>query len=225
MFFTVAYSGDRSKGPYGNMTAFIIEKRYPGVSLGKDTGIKMGLNAVPNSDVIFDDVKVPKSNVIGEIGGGYKIQHVTMESGRIFLAACVLGMAREAFEKAVKYSKERMIPTLPKPTPICEYQVNQQKITMMAEMVYSMAAAVYNTAKLMDAGADTRGQGTLTKSLCTDLACKVSDMAMRMHGGYGYLNETGLERLHRELWIPTQYEGTNDICRILAAKEILKNAR
>jgi len=222
IFFTVAYTGDRSKGPYGNMSAFIVEKAFPGVETGKDTGKKMGLNAALNSDVIFDDAKIPKSNLLGELGGGYKIQHKTMESGRIFLAACALGIAKEVFQRAVKYSKERLISTVPEQTPICDYQLNQLKIADMAYLTYCIETTLYNTAKLMDAGANTAGLGTLTK-LGTDLGWKVVDTAMRLHGGYGYLHETGIERYMRELWISTQYEGTNDICKILAAKQILKN--
>ncbi|HLC98686.1 MAG TPA: acyl-CoA dehydrogenase family protein [Candidatus Nanoarchaeia archaeon] len=225
VFFTVAYSGDRSKGPYGNMSAFVVEAGYPGVSIGNDTGKKMGLNAVPNSEVLFENVRVPKSNVLGAVGDGYKIQHATMESGRIFLAACSLGIAREVFERAVEYSKERVFPLPGKPVPACDFQINQERISNMAELVYAMATTVYNTTKLMDAGENTKGQGSLTKSLCTDMAWKVVDEAMEMFGGMAYVRETGIERFMRELWIAKIYEGTNDICRIIAAKELLKAPR
>ncbi|MBD3309851.1 acyl-CoA dehydrogenase, partial [Candidatus Woesearchaeota archaeon] len=144
IFFTIAYTGDRREGPHGNMSAFVVERDWDGVSIGKDTGKKMGLNAVPNSDVIFEDVKVPKENILGEQGQGYEIQHVSMEYGRIFLAACALGMATEVFERSLAYSQERVFPTTPKPLPLHKLQTIQRRIAEMASSVNAMSGMVYS---------------------------------------------------------------------------------
>ncbi|HLC46806.1 MAG TPA: acyl-CoA dehydrogenase family protein [Candidatus Nanoarchaeia archaeon] len=221
---TMAYTGDRSKGPSGNMTMFVIETAWPGFAIGEDTGHKMGLNAVQNSDVIFEGLRIPDENMIGREGEGFRIQQETMEYGRIFLAACVTGMASEAFERALQYSKSRRINSPTEPAVLADYQINQVRLAEMADHIYSMKIRTYNTAKIIDSGELPNGLCSLTKRGNSEMARTVIDEAMRLHGGYGFLKDYVIERLYRESWIPLIYEGTNDVCKLIVARHILKRS-
>ncbi len=225
VFVTLAYTNEKereAKNPWKGMSMFIVEKTFPGFSTGTHFNAKLGLNAAPNSELIYDDMKVPAENLLGGEdgeGNGYAMMHDTMEGGRVFLAACTLGMAKEAFLHASKHAKTRKIGG-EIGVPLSSYQVIQTRLAEMKEIIDAMHSFVYTTSKLMDKGYDVGRRSSESKVFCTRNAGYVIKEAILLHGGMGYMEELPLARLYREQPVTEIYEGTNDVLELLIAKEI-----
>lgn len=211
MFATV----DPSAG-YKGITAFIVEKDFEGFSVGKKED-KLGIRASSTTELILDNCKVPKENVLGEVGKGYKVSIETLNEGRIGIGAQMLGIAQGAYESALKYTSERE----QFGQPINSYQGVQFQL---AEMVVEIEAArllVYNAARLKDAGKSFLKEAAIAKLYSSRVAEKVSSKAIELYGGYGYVKDYPVEKFWRDSKIGAIYEGTSNMQLQTIAKLVI----
>lgn len=208
---------DKSKGVKG-ITAFILEKGMPGFTFGKKEH-KMGIRSSQTMELIFQDVRVPKENMLGKEGEGFKIAMSTLDGGRIGIAAQALGIAQAAFDHAVKYSKDRV--QFGKPI-----SSNQAVAFMLADMATRLDAArllTYRAAYLKDqGGVPYSKEAAMAKMYASDAAMAITTDVVQIFGGYGYSREYPVERLMRNAKITQIYEGTNQVQRMVVAASILK---
>ncbi|NMC31111.1 MAG: acyl-CoA dehydrogenase [Veillonellaceae bacterium] len=207
---------DKSRGVKG-ITAFILEKGMPGFTFGKKEH-KMGIRSSQTMELIFQDVKVPVSQMLGKEGEGFKIAMSTLDGGRIGVAAQALGIAQAAFDAAVKYSKERV--QFGKPI-----SANQAISFMIADMATKIDAArllVYRAAALKDAGKPFSKEAAMAKLFASDMAMEVTTDAVQILGGYGYIREYPTERYMRDAKITQIYEGTNQAQRLVIGGAVLR---
>lgn len=207
---------DRTKGVKG-ITAFIVEKGMAGFTFGKKEH-KLGIHSSITNELIFQDVKVPKENRLGNEGEGFKIAMSTLDGGRIGVAAQALGIAQAALEHAVKYSKERV--QFGKPI-----ASNQAIAFMLADMATKVDAArllVYRAAYLKEQGLAYASEAAMAKMFAADIAMEVATDAVQIFGGYGYSREYPVERLMRDAKITQIYEGTNQVQRMVVAASLLR---
>lgn len=214
--FNVFATIDKSKGVKG-ITAFIVEKGTPGFSIGKKEE-KMGIRASSTTEVILENCRVPKENMLGKEGEGFKIAMAMLDTGRIGIAAQALGIAQAAYEEAVKYAKVRE----QFGKPIAAFQGISFMLADMAIQIEAARRLVYNAAMLKDAGESFGKEAAIAKTFASDTAVKVALDAIQVMGGYGYSREYPVERLLRDAKITQIYEGTNQIQRIVIANHILK---
>ncbi len=207
---------DKSKGVKG-ITAFILEKGMPGFTFGKKEH-KMGIRSSQTMELIFQDVKVPKANMLGKEGDGFKIAMTTLDGGRIGVAAQALGIAQAALDHAVKYAKERV--QFGKPI-----AANQAIAFMLADMAVKVDAArllTYRAAYLKDRGLPYSKEAAMAKMFASDAAMSVTTDAVQIFGGYGYSREYPVERLMRNAKITQIYEGTNQVQRMVVSGAVLR---
>lgn len=207
---------DKSKGVKG-ITAFILEKGMEGFTFGKKEE-KMGIHSSITMELIFQNVKVPVENMLGKEGDGFKIAMSTLDGGRIGVAAQALGIAQNALDEAVKYSKERT----QFGKPIC---ANQAISFMLADMATKIEAArllIYRAAYLKDQGLPYSKEAAMAKLYASDTAMQVTTDAVQIFGGYGYSREYPVERLMRNAKITQIYEGTNQVQRMVIAGSVLR---
>lgn len=207
---------DKTRGVKG-ISAFILEKGMAGFSFGKKER-KMGQNGSQTMELIFQDMKVPKENLLGKEGEGFKVAMATIDGGRIGIAAQGLGIAQAALEYAVKYSKERV--QFGKPI-----ASNQAIAFMLADMATKVDAArllVYRAAYLKDQGLPYSKESAMAKMYATDTAMEVTTDAVQIFGGYGYSREYPVERLMRDAKVTQIYEGTNQVQRMIISGAILR---
>lgn len=214
--FLVLATTDKSKGVKG-ITAFIVEKDTPGFSIGKKEE-KMGIRASSTTEIILDNCRIPKENLLGKEGEGFKIAMTALDSGRIGIGAQALGIAEAAFQEAVKYAKTRE----QFGKPIAAFQAISFMLADMAIQIEAARHLVYNAAKLKDAGLPFGKEAAIAKTFASDTAVKVALDAIQVLGGYGYSREYPVERLLRDAKITQIYEGTNQIQRVVIAGHILK---
>ena len=211
-------TNDRSLGARGGITAFIVEKDFPGFRVGKVED-KMGLRASHTASLFFEDCRIPAANVLGPVGGGFPIAMQTQDIGRCALGASSLGSAKEAYELALKYAAERQ----QFGRAIADFQAIQFKLADMAVKIYTMEQIVYDCAKKVDAGESATLESSIVKLYCTEMASQVIDEAIQIHGGMGFSRELPLERMYRDARVTRIFEGTNEIQRHVIAREILKS--
>lgn len=207
---------DKAKGLKG-ISAFILEKGMPGFTFGKREH-KLGIHSSITMELIFQDVKVPKENLLGKEGEGFKIAMTTLDGGRIGVAAQALGIAQAAVDHAVKYSKERV----QFGKPIC---ANQAIAFMLADMHTKVEAArllVYRAAWLKQQGKSFSKEAAMAKMYTSDIAMEVTTDAVQIFGGYGYISEYPVERLMRNAKITQIYEGTNQVQRMVISGALLR---
>jgi butyryl-CoA dehydrogenase len=207
---------DKSRGTRG-ISAFIVEKGMEGFSFGKKER-KMGIHTSITNELVFQNVRVPKENLLGKVGEGFKIAMNTLDGGRIGVAAQALGIAQGALDHAIKYSKER----IQFGKPIAQ---NQALAFMMADMATKIDAArllVYRAAYLKDQGLPYAKEAAMAKLYASDIAMEVTTDAVQIFGGYGYIKEYPVERLMRNAKITQIYEGTNQVQRMVISGAILK---
>lgn len=212
-------ANDREKGARGGVTAFIVEKDFPGFKVGK-VEPKMGLKASHTASLFFEDCEVPAENVLGQVGAGFVTAMQTLDIGRCGLGACALGMAKEAYELALSYSIERQ----QFGRPIADFQAIQFKLADMIANIYAMEQIVYDCAAKVDRGEPATLESSIVKLFCTEAASRIVDEAIQIHGGMGFSRELPLERMYRDLRVTRIFEGTNEIQRHVIAGEILKSA-
>ncbi|WP_298673053.1 acyl-CoA dehydrogenase [uncultured Megasphaera sp.] len=207
---------DKTKGTKG-ISAFILEKGMEGFSFGKEEQ-KMGIHASKTRELIFQDVKVPVENLLGEEGKGFKIAMQGLDGGRIGVAAQGLGIAGAALEAAIKYSKERE----QFGKPVCKFQSISFMLADMATKLDAARLLVYRAAALKEQGKPCTKESCMAKLYATDAAMSIATDAVQILGGYGYIREYPVERLMRDAKITQIYEGTNQIQRLIISGQLLQ---
>ncbi len=198
-------------------TAFIVESDFPGFSVGKKEK-KMGIRSSPTTEIIFEDCRVPKENVLGQVGEGFKIAMMTLDGGRNGIAAQAVGIAQGALDAAVAYAKERV----QFGKPIAQQQGVGFKLADMATQVEAARLLTYQAAWLESEGLPYGKESAMSKLLAGDTAMKVTTEAVQVFGGYGYTKEYPVERYMRDAKITQIYEGTQEIQRLVISRMITK---
>jgi alkylation response protein AidB-like acyl-CoA dehydrogenase len=213
--FIVFATVDPSKG-YKGITAFIVEKDFPGFTVGRKED-KLGIRASSTCELLFDNCRVPKENVLGEIGKGYKIAIETLNEGRIGIGAQMVGLAQGAYEAALAYTKERK----QFGQRLCDFQGVQFQIAEMAVKIESARLMVYNAARLKDAKHPFIQQAAMAKLHASEVAEQVASLAVNLYGGYGYVKDYPVEKYFRDCKIGQIYEGTSNMQKQTIAKMLL----
>lgn len=198
------------------ISAFIVEKGWEGFTFG-DHYDKMGIRSSSTAELLFNDVKVPKENLLGEEGSGFKIAMGTLDGGRIGIASQALGIAQGAYEAALEYSKERV----QFGKPICQQQIVSFKLADMATKLRAARLLVYSSADLKDNHLPYAMESAMAKQYTSDICLEVVNEALQIFGGTGYLKGMEVERAYRDAKICTIYEGTNEIQRVVIAAHII----
>ena len=206
---------DPSAG-YKGITAFLIEKDFPGFTVGKKED-KLGIRASSTCELILEDCRVPKENVLGEPGKGYKIAIETLNEGRIGIGAQMIGLARGAWEYASKYAQERK----QFGKAIAEFQGIQFQIAQMATEIEAARLMVYNCARMKDAGVNFVKEAAMTKLFASQVAERVTSLAIEIYGGYGFTKDYPVEKYWRDAKIGKIYEGTSNMQLATIAKLVM----
>jgi len=214
--FVIFTNTDFAKG-YKGITAFAVERGFKGFSVGKKED-KLGIRASSTTELILDHCEVPAANLIGEVGNGYKVAIETLNTGRIGIGAQMIGVARGALDASLKYVKER----LQFNKPIAEFQGVQFQLAQAATELEAARLMVYNAARLEDAGESYTKEAAMAKLLSSQVAERVTSLAVELFGGYGYTKEYPVEKFYRDAKIGTIYEGTSNMQLNTIAKLLLK---
>ncbi len=198
------------------ITAFVVEKGTPGFTVSK-TEDKLGIRASDTAELVFDECRVPASHRIGEEGQGFKIALATLDGGRIGIAAQAVGIAAGAYARSVSYARERKAFGVP----IGQHQMVQWMLADMATTVDGARLLTLKAAALKDAGRPYTQAAAMAKLFAAETAMKVTTDAVQVHGGYGYIRETEVERYFRDAKITQIYEGTSQIQKLVIAREVL----
>lgn len=217
--YTVIAMTDKSKGPRG-ASAFILEKGTPGFSFGKKEN-KMGIRASATRELIFENCRIPKENIISREGMGFIVAMRTLDSSRTGVGAQGVGVAQGAFEAARDYAKERQ----QFGQPVISFQAIQHILADMATQIEAARALVYSVARYIDSGAkDVSKESAMAKLFATDVAMKATVDAVQVMGGAGYMREYPVEKMMRDAKILQIYEGTNQIQRNVIGQALIKEA-
>lgn len=214
--FIVQAMTDKSKGTRG-ISSFIVEAGTPGFTLGKKEN-KMGINASDTRELIFRNCRIPKENLLGREGDGFKIAMATLDGGRIGIAAQALGIAQRALDETVQYVKERE----QFGRPIAKFQGLQWMIAEMATKVEAARNLVYKAAVAKDENKRFSKEAAMAKYFASEVAMEVTTKAVQLHGGYGYMKEYPVERLMRDAKITEIYEGTTEVQKMVIAGSLLR---
>ena len=201
---------------YKGITAFIIEKEFPGFSVGKKED-KLGIRASSTCELLLEDCRVPRENVLGEVGKGYKVAIETLNEGRIGIGAQMLGVARAAWEYAAKYAQERK----QFGKTLSEFQGIQFQIAQMATEIEAARLMVYNAARMKDAGVPFVKEAAMTKLFASQVAERVTSLAIEIYGGYGFTRDYPVEKYWRDSKIGKIYEGTSNMQLSTIAKLVM----
>ena len=207
---------DKSAGHHG-ISAFILEKGMPGFSAGKKEN-KLGLRASDTSTVVFEDCRVPKENLLGEPGNGFIDALKVLDGGRISIAALAVGMAQGAYEAALHYAKQRR----QFGRPIADFQAIQFKLADMATEIDAARLLTHRAAWMKERGMQTTAQASMAKLYAGEVAVRVANECVQVHGGYGFIKEYPAEKFYRDVKLCTIGEGTSEIQRLVIAREILR---
>jgi butyryl-CoA dehydrogenase/short/branched chain acyl-CoA dehydrogenase len=210
--FIIIATVDPAAG-YKGITAFLVEKNFPGFSVGKKED-KLGIRASSTTELILDDCRVPKENLLGEIGKGYKIAIETLNEGRIGIGAQMLGLAQGAWECAAKYAQERK----QFGQPLAHFQAVAFQLAQMATEVTTVRLMVYNAARMKDAGLPFLKEAAMTKLYASQVAERVASQAVEIYGGYGFTKDYPVEKFFRDSKIGSIYEGTSNMQLMTIAK-------
>lgn len=216
-YVIVMASIDPSKGAKG-IGAFIVEKSYAGFSVGKKER-KLGIRSSDTVSLLFQDVKIPKENLIGDESFGFKFAMKTLDGGRIGIASQALGIAQASLEASIKYAKERKAFD----KPIAELQAIQFKIAEMATKIEASRLLILQAASLKDKHLPYAKEAAMAKLFTSKVAVDSALEAIQIHGGYGYIREYKVERFLRDAKITEIYEGTSEIQKIVISRSLLKN--
>ena len=214
--FVVFANANPSAG-YKGITAFIVERSFPGFGVGKKED-KLGIRASSTVGLHLDNVRVPEANVLGPVGQGYKIAIDTLNHGRIGIGAQMIGVAGGALAAAVAYVKERT----QFGKALADFQGIQFQIAQAATELEAARLMVYNAARLSDAGHDIAREGAMAKLYASQVCERVTSLAVELFGGYGYTKEYPVEKFYRDAKIGTIYEGTSNMQLQTIAKSVLK---
>ncbi|MGH7571259.1 MAG: acyl-CoA dehydrogenase family protein [Gemmatimonadota bacterium] len=197
--------------------ALIVEKSFPGFRVGK-VEEKMGIRGSNTVELVFEDMEVPAGNLVGEVGQGARIAFGVLDVGRLGLAAATLGAAKDAIDRCVQYANQRRAFG----KPIMEFQAIQFMLAEMAADTYAIENMVYRTAWMCDQGMRFSRESAICKYFCSEALDRIVDRAVQLHGGLGYSAEMWPERFYRDSRINRIFEGTNEIQRVVIARDVLK---
>jgi alkylation response protein AidB-like acyl-CoA dehydrogenase len=214
--FVVFATVDPAAG-YKGITAFIVERGFKGFSVGKKED-KLGIRASSTTELLFDACEVPKENVLGPVGQGYKIAIETLNTGRIGIGAQMIGVARGALDAAIAFTKERQ----QFGKAVSEFQGVQFQLAQAATELEAARLMVYNAARLADAGVPFTQEAAMAKLFASQVAERVTSQCLELHGGYGYTKDYPAEKFYRDAKIGTIYEGTSNMQLNTIAKLLLK---
>jgi alkylation response protein AidB-like acyl-CoA dehydrogenase len=214
--FIVFATMDPSAG-YKGITAFIVEKEFEGFSVGKKED-KLGIRASSTTELLFENVRVPAANVLGEVGKGYKTAIETLNEGRIGIGAQMIGLAQGALDHTVRYVQERE----QFGRAIGSFQGVQFQLAEMATEIEAARLLVYNAARLKDAGQPFVTQAAMAKLFASESAQRVASTCIDLHGGYGFTKEYPVAKLYRDAKIGTIYEGTSNMQKQTIAKALMR---
>jgi alkylation response protein AidB-like acyl-CoA dehydrogenase len=214
--FIIFANADFTKG-YKGITAFAVERGFRGFAVGKKED-KLGIRASSTCELILDGCEVPAENVVGEVGKGYKVAIETLNTGRIGIGAQMIGVTRGALTAAFKYVRERT----QFGHPIAEFQAVQFQLAQAATELEAARLMVYNAARLEDAGEPYTMQAAMAKLFASQVAERVTSLAVELFGGYGYTKEYPVEKFYRDAKIGTIYEGTSNMQLNTIAKQLLQ---
>ena len=208
-------SDDGARG----ISCFVVEKDTPGLSFGAQEK-KLGWHSQPTCAVMFDDCRIPAANLVGEEGQGFKIAMMGLDGGRLNIGACSLGGAQRALDEAIAYTKDRK----QFGKAISDFQATQFKLADMATELEAARLLIYAAADKVSKGAPgAAAAAAMAKRLATDTGFDVTNAALQLHGGYGYLQDYPIERILRDLRVHQILEGTNEIMRVVIARDLLKD--
>ncbi len=214
--FFLLFANARPEAGYRGVTAFLVEREFPGFQVGKKED-KLGLRASSTCELILDSCRVPRENVMGEVGQGYKIAIETLNEGRIAIGAQMIGLARGALEHATAYARDRK----QFGKAIGEFQGVQFTLAKMAVEIEAARLLVYNAARLRDAGMPFLMEAAMAKYYSSEIAEKAASQAIEVHGGVGITKDYPVEKLYRDAKIGRIYEGTSNIQLLTIAKKLL----
>jgi alkylation response protein AidB-like acyl-CoA dehydrogenase len=214
--FFLLFANARPEAGYKGVTAFLVERDFPGFAVGKKED-KLGLRSSSTCELILDNCRVPRQNVMGEVGKGYKIAIETLNEGRIGIGAQMIGLARAALEHATAYARERK----QFGKPIAEFQGVQFELARMATEIEAARLLVYNAARLRDAGLPFLTEAAMAKYYSSEVAEKAASKAIEVHGGVGVTKDYPVEKLYRDAKIGRIYEGTSNMQLLTIAKKLI----
>ena len=207
---------DKEAGTRG-ISTFIVESGYKGFTAGPPME-KMGIRGSPTSEIIFEDMKVPRENLLGKEGDGFKIALASIDGGRIGIAAQAVGIAQAALDESITYSKKRV----QFGKPIASFQAIQWMIAEMATRIEAARFLVYSAAVVKDSGKRFSKEAAMAKLFAGETAVWCTSRAIQVHGGNGYMREYTVERLYRDAKITEIYEGTSEVMKMVIAGSLLK---
>jgi butyryl-CoA dehydrogenase len=202
--------------PRSGASVFMVEKNMPGFAVGELEDL-CGMRANPVSSLFLEDVRLPETHLLGRLGDGLKIGLSALDTGRIGIGAQALGIAQAAFEAAVKYSKERQ----QFKKPISSFQTIQNYLADMATEIDAARLLLYRACAFKDAGQPFGAEAAMAKLYCSTTATRVTNLALQIHGGYGYSKEYDVERYFRDAKVTEIYEGTSEVQRMVVARSVL----
>jgi acyl-CoA dehydrogenase len=218
--FVVFAVTDKALRAHGGITAFVVDAGSPGLKIGA-TDEKMGLRAMHSPQIFMENLRVPDENVIGRVGEGFKYAMMALDRGRLTLGASCVGGSKEMLEQSIQYAQQRQAFG----KPIVEHEMIQKMVAEMGAMIYAMESMVYRAAWMCDRGIKFSREAAMIKFLCTEYADEIVDMALQIHGGMGYMCELPIERFYRDSRVQRIFEGTNEIQRIIVARDLAKKGR
>jgi alkylation response protein AidB-like acyl-CoA dehydrogenase len=212
----IVFANVKPEDGYRGITAFIVERDTPGFTVGKKED-KLGIRASSTCELIFEDCAVPRANVLGDVGKGYKVAIETLNEGRIGIGAQMLGLAQGALDHTIKYTKERK----QFGSAIADFQGVQFQLARAATEIEAARLLVYNAARLRDNGQPFLREAAMCKLFASEVAERVSSLAVNLFGGYGFVKDYPVEKLYRDAKIGQIYEGTSNLQLQTIAKQIL----
>jgi alkylation response protein AidB-like acyl-CoA dehydrogenase len=213
----VIFANANPSAGYKGITAFIVERGFSGFSVGKKED-KLGIRASSTTELILDGVEVPNENVLGPVGQGYKIAIDTLNGGRVGIGAQMIGVAQGALRAALDYVGERR----QFGKTIADFQAVQFQLAQVRAELEGARLLVYNAARLKDAGRDIAMEGAMAKLISSQVAERVTSLALELHGGYGYTKDYPVEKFYRDAKIGTIYEGTSNMQLQTIAKALMR---
>jgi len=202
---------------YRGITAFLVERDVSGFTVGKKED-KLGIRASSTCELLFDGCRVPRANVLGEVGKGYKVAIETLNEGRIGIGAQMIGLAQGALDHAIRYTRERR----QFGKPIAEFQAVQHQLARAATELHAARLMVYEAARRRDAGQPFLTEAAMCKLFASEVAERVTSLAVNLYGGYGFVKDYPVEKLYRDAKIGQIYEGTSNLQLETIAKQVLR---
>jgi alkylation response protein AidB-like acyl-CoA dehydrogenase len=212
----IVFANANPEAGYRGITAFLVERGFDGFTVGKKED-KLGIRASSTCELLFEACRVPRANVLGEVGKGYKVAIETLNEGRIGIGAQMLGLTQGALDHAIKYTRDRK----QFGKPIAEFQAVQHQLARAATELEAARLLVYNAARLRDAGQAFLTEAAMCKIFSSEVAERVTSLAVNLFGGYGFVKDYPVEKLYRDAKIGQIYEGTSNLQLQTIAKQIL----